>query len=217
MLLSSPQLTLLFLFRLYNEEAIKISQSRGRRVSFSAADEHHSIDDSFSAENAIISSKTSCELVESVNEAMTEHSDKISGYITQLKSGDINVKKSTSFRTRRLSLSQKTAQEPEVTSPERVVPKRTSVFSSTEIGVRQEKRPPFSSEILGTFSCHGIEPDSDSPDGIHEKINQDRGCVVFPFNPSSTGCDSLFIVLDGHGEQGDRVSEFVMRQVSNSL
>ena len=27
--------------------------------------------------------------------------------------------------------------------------------------------------------------------------------------------ESLFMVLDGHGEQGDRISEFVMRQVQN--
>jgi serine/threonine protein phosphatase PrpC len=59
----------------------------------------------------------------------------------------------------------------------------------------------------------GIEPDADSPDGIHEKINQDRGCVVYPFNSA----DAVFIVLDGHGEQGDRVSQFVMTQVGTVL
>jgi hypothetical protein len=59
----------------------------------------------------------------------------------------------------------------------------------------------------------GIEPaeDENGEDAVHDKINQDRGCVVYPYRASDK--ESLFLVLDGHGEQGDRVSEFVMRQV----
>jgi hypothetical protein len=37
------------------------------------------------------------------------------------------------------------------------------------------------------------------------------GCVVYPYRSSED--EALFMVLDGHGEQGDRISEFVMRQV----
>ena len=117
--------------------------------------------------------------------------------------------KTSTFRQRRLSLSQKTSADPEPPTPEKLMPKRTTIFSSSEIGVRQEKKAPFGSDIFGTFSCHGIEPDPDSPDGIHEKTNQDRGCVVYPFNST----DTLFMCLDGHGEQGDKVSQFVMSQV----
>lgn len=47
---------------------------------------------------------------------------------------------------------------------------------------------------------------------MHDKINQDRGCVVYPYRSSDD--EALFMVLDGHGEQGDRISEFVMRQVT---
>lgn len=47
---------------------------------------------------------------------------------------------------------------------------------------------------------------------MHDKINQDRGCVVYPYRSSDE--EALFMVLDGHGEQGDRISEFVMRQVN---
>jgi serine/threonine protein phosphatase PrpC len=39
--------------------------------------------------------------------------------------------------------------------------------------------------------------------------------VVYPYNSSNS--EALFIVLDGHGEQGDKVSEFVMRQIVISL
>ena len=106
--------------------------------------------------------------------------------------------------------------EPEPATPEKNLLKRTSVFSSTEIGVRQEKKLPFPTNVVGTYSCHGIEPDADSPDGIHEKINQDRGCIAYPFNPQGTVNDALFMVLDGHGEQGDRISEFVMKQVQSA-
>ncbi len=48
-----------------------------------------------------------------------------------------------------------------------------------------------------------------------EKINQDRGCVVYPFQTVAAAGHSLFLVLDGHGEQGDLVAEFVMKQVRN--
>lgn len=61
----------------------------------------------------------------------------------------------------------------------------------------------------------GIEPgeDEDGEDAVHDKINQDRGCVVYPYRSSDE--EALFMVLDGHGEQGDRISEFVMRQVTH--
>ena len=65
--------------------------------------------------------------------------------------------------------------------------------------------------------CKGIEPgeDEDGEDAVHDKINQDRGCVVYPYRSSEE--EALFMVLDGHGEQGDRISEFVMRQVRKYL
>jgi protein phosphatase PTC2/3 len=58
------------------------------------------------------------------------------------------------------------------------------------------------------------DEDEDEPVGV-DKTNQDRGCVVYPFNTDHK--DALFMVLDGHGEQGDRVSEFTMRSVVNQL
>jgi hypothetical protein len=89
---------------------------------------------------------------------------------------------------------------------------RTTIFASSEIGTITEKAPPFPDNVLGTYSCHGIEPSDDEEDGIHQKINQDRACVVYPYNSKKN--EALFMVLDGHGGEGDKVSEFVMRQVS---
>ena len=50
---------------------------------------------------------------------------------------------------------------------------------------------------------------------VKHKINQDRGCVAYPYNGSTQ--QALFMVLDGHGAEGDLVSEFVMRQIVVSL
>lgn len=50
-----------------------------------------------------------------------------------------------------------------------------------------------------------------------DKNNQDRSCVVFPINvdgPTTTAFNrALFLVLDGHGELGDKVADFAIRQV----
>ena len=50
---------------------------------------------------------------------------------------------------------------------------------------------------------------------VHQKTNQDRGCVVYPFAGSTTS--AFLLVLDGHGDQGDRVAEFAMRQIVLSV
>jgi hypothetical protein len=174
-------------------------------------------------------SASSADLLNKTNNLL-ESQAKISSFINQLKEGDITTRRSSGFRIRRLTYAQKTAEEPE--NPLPLTSKRTTIYSSREIGVTQEKAPPFPPDILGTYSCHGIEPaedcmegikeddiEGDDPNndeiytGIHQKTNQDRGCVVYPYNSSDR--EALFMVLDGHGEQGDRVSEFAMRSVSN--
>jgi protein phosphatase 2C family protein 2/3 len=117
----------------------------------------------------------------------------------------------TSFRKRRLTVTD-TKSEGTVNAMD--LPKRASIFSSGEIGVRAETAVPLPAELLGTFSCHGIEPEYSSDDeaiGVHQKINQDRGCVVYPFNKSKN--QGLFMVLDGHGIEGNLVSEYCMRQI----
>lgn len=52
---------------------------------------------------------------------------------------------------------------------------------------------------VGTYSCHGVEPSydggGDEDEGVTAKINQDRGCVVYPFNGDAK--HALFSVFDG--------------------
>lgn len=116
--------------------------------------------------------------------AALDDQDKISSFITQLKKGDIATNKKTSeFRKKRLTYehiptnapllespnklmqqpqqqTQPQQQQPQQqttaqTSKEKSKPKRTTIFASSEIGVRQDKKPPFVSSLMGTFSCHG--------------------------------------------------------------
>lgn len=167
----------------------------------------------------LLRAKTSAQLLSMVTEEALGDQQKISSFISLLKAGEMQTKAPSEFRQRRLTYSQQTVSEQtmkESPKPAPKVPKsRTTIFASSEIGVMQEKKPPFPHEVLGTYSCHGIEPSEDEEDGIHEKINQDRGCIVYPYN--SRKDEALFMVLDGHGEQGDKVSEFVMRQIVVSL
>mmetsp|Transcript_103822 Transcript_103822/g.224069 ORF Transcript_103822/g.224069 Transcript_103822/m.224069 type:complete len:448 (+) Transcript_103822:3-1346(+) len=178
------------------------------------------------ARTRITRAQSSVELLQKTNDLM-ESQARISSFINQLKGGEVTTHRASGFRVRRLTYAQKTAEEPEKPLP--LTSKRTTIYASKEIGVTQEKKPPFPTNILGTFSCHGIEPaheapgadpDNDASDddeflGIHQKTNQDRGCVVYPYNNSNQ--EGLFMVLDGHGEQGDRVSEFAMRNIVHQL
>jgi serine/threonine protein phosphatase PrpC len=75
--------------------------------------------------------------------------------------------------------------------------------------------PPFSAAILGTYSCHGIEPSWEDENEVCAKTNQDRGCVVFPFMGDAKSV--LCCVFDGHGEHGDAISNFSMLELPQRL
>jgi hypothetical protein len=170
-------------------------------------------------------------------DAMQEDQQRIADFIKQIKAGEVQTQSTSEFRARRLTYSVKTEEDvipnphamPGSPFQERqpsmvmgstsrkqttVRAARTTIFASSEIGTVTEKPPPFPDSVLGTYSCHGIEPAHDEEEGVHEKINQDRGCVVCPYNSKRN--EGLFMVLDGHGSEGDKVSEFVMRQVQHS-
>lgn len=101
---------------------------------------------------------------------------------------------------------------------------------------------PFPRELVGTYSCHGVEPIYDAeedededdfqlhlsaesddepsqPDAekavIKAKINQDRGGVAFPYGNSPK--TALFAVYDGHGQGGELVSQFCLYEMQHRL
>lgn len=173
---------------------------------------------------AMLETKTSQAMLAEMLDEETERQTKVAEFLSQIKDGNVVPSKASKFRDRRLTFASKEKDSSAtIDSPPKLIRKRTTIYASTEIGVRQEKKAPFDSSYMGTFSCHGIEPGEDFDDDVDydvevpptDKINQDRGCVVFPFGKSNK--QAFFVVMDGHGEQGDAVSEFVMRQLVVSL
>ena len=88
---------------------------------------------------------------------------------------------------------------------------------------------PFPRSVVGTYSCHGMEPvcDSEYDDSDQEekkegavqktvaKINQDRGGIAYPYAHSDK-C-ALFMIYDGHGEGGEMVSQYALGEVQRLL
>ena len=68
-------------------------------------------------------------------------------------------------------------------------------------------------ERIGTYSSHGLKPGANGK--ANNKINQDRGLVTYPFNDDEQA--ALFCVYDGHGANGESVSEYVMWKVQELL
>ena len=160
----------------------------------------------------ILKNPTSSQLLSSL---LPAHDDKVADLLASLKTEEITMSPQSHFRNRRLTFSTGIEHEKEEQNPLSPTKNRTTLFSSCEFGVVQKQDLPFPIDIMGTYSCHGIEPSLTEADGITSKINQDRGSVVHPFNSSSE--EALFAVMDGHGAQGDKVAEFVMRQLVQSL
>jgi len=83
--------------------------------------------------------------------------------------------------------------------------------------------PPFPPTIVGTFSNHGIQPGerSASPRRWFQstpavvKVNQDRGSIEYPFLESFDSV--LFCVMDGHGREGEKVSDFCIHHLHKYL
>jgi hypothetical protein len=120
----------------------------------------------------LLQAKTSAQLLNMVHNTVLDDQEKINTFISQLKTGEVQTKGGTGFRQRRLTYSQHTVNEsPHEVSPPKIQPKttraaRTTIFASSEIGVVQEKKPPFPKNAMGTYSCHGIEPSEEEEDGI---------------------------------------------------
>lgn len=93
----------------------------------------------------------------------------------------------------------------------------SSVMISQEMGEAgiddTSTRQNLSDDIVGTYSCHGMEPSDD--DGHIDKINQDCGCCGYPF--AGLTRTALFSVYDGHGQFGHDVSQECMHTIYHSL
>ncbi|KAL9183970.1 hypothetical protein ACHAXT_002056 [Thalassiosira profunda] len=94
---------------------------------------------------------------------------------------------------------------------------------------------PFPRDVVGTYSCHGMEPvyesdyshsdeEEETPPGSlglggkkssTAKINQDRGGIAYPYAGDAT--QALFAVYDGHGEGGELVSQYALTEVGRLL
>ena len=70
----------------------------------------------------------------------------------------------------------------------------------------------FDSAKICALTCHGIAP-ARGVSGVSSKakINQDRGVVCWPFNSSHN--QALLCIFDGHGLQGEVVSQWCMTQL----
>ena len=170
------------------------------------------------------SQKTSFELIEalrSADQSVLNDQEKVKKFVEQLKSGEVKTKTPSIFRKKRLTYEHTphSASSPSMATaasmkapPSPVLPLMQSsksvrkltatIFAADEIGAVQDALPPFPGTAVGVFSCHGVEPGEDQygEEVVNDKINQDRGCVVCPYR--GTRHDSLFMVLDGHGDQG---------------
>lgn len=124
--------------------------------------------------------------------------------------------KTSDFRKRRLSVTKaRGGNSPKPGAPGESGRRLSTLYRAQEIGAASPVPLPFPETIIGTYSCHGVEPSYYEEEGVTAKINQDRGCVVFPFAEHQQ--QAVFAVFDGHGEHGDIVSHFVMHEFQSRL
>uniref|UniRef100_A0A6U7GBJ2 PPM-type phosphatase domain-containing protein n=1 Tax=Haptolina brevifila TaxID=156173 RepID=A0A6U7GBJ2_9EUKA len=128
------------------------------------------------------------------------------------------------FRKKRLSVTAATAMtqgdDGSRKSPMPQSPGRSRRLSiSPELGAKSTDVPFDQTKVYGTFSCHGVEPGTREGQKV-AKINQDRGAVVYPLDVDYKRIEcteALFCVYDGHGEFGDKVSQFVVTKLPEML
>ena len=92
--------------------------------------------------------------------------------------------------------------------------RRSIVHKAQELEGEVTEDAPFDDAMIGTVTRHGIAP-ARGAGGSKAKINQDRGVVCWPFNGSHN--QALLCVFDGHGMQGERISEFCAMEVPKRL
>jgi len=75
---------------------------------------------------------------------------------------------------------------------------------------------PFAVAFGAGFSCRGLEPKfSKAGFEVATKVNQDRGCMVYPFCKRDDM--ALFCAMDGHGKAGDKIAEYAIKALPELL
>jgi serine/threonine protein phosphatase PrpC len=88
--------------------------------------------------------------------------------------------------------------------------------SDEEVDLSQDPNLPYPAAFCAGYSCHGVEPKfSKAGFEVGSKVNQDRGCVVYPF----CGRDDMafFCAMDGHGTGGEKISEYAIQKLPGLL
>ena len=94
--------------------------------------------------------------------------------------------------------------------------KKEGRLEDQDVNLALDTKLPFGAENCGLFSCHGIEPKfTRTGFEVKGKINQDRGGMQWPFGGRSD-C-AFFAVTDGHGRNGEKISEHCMRHLPKLL
>ena len=80
--------------------------------------------------------------------------------------------------------------------------RRLSSQQATSLSQELHLQPILSTDLVGTYSCHGI-------DASKAKINQDAAAIAYPLAGDQHA--ALFVVVDGHGRLGHDVTAEVQQ------
>ena len=95
-----------------------------------------------------------------------------------------------------------------------IVHKAMEVDHHKQMGGVHDTNEHFDHMRLCTITRHGIAPARSANATSKAKINQDRGCVCWPFNGSHN--QALLCIFDGHGMQGEKLSEWCVQEIPPS-
>ena len=113
--------------------------------------------------------------------------------------------KEDTFRRRRLSVGVKSKEDVLASSKPSLLQRGVPRLSRERGADCDFESLAFPINVVGSFSCHGAQPDQDGV--MQGKINQDRGCCCFPFGPDKSIKQALFCVFDGHGVHTCRAAQ----------
>jgi len=134
--------------------------------------------------------RSSIEMLTVLADVAREEQDKMIDLIDKIRQDEnpVAVSISSDFRLRRLTYGQKDGEEtisffspvkcsnnitPSASSSSKSAAVVTTIFASSEIGttptLKGKIKPPFPAHVMGTYSCHGIEPTMEDEDDLLEE------------------------------------------------